>query len=58
MSRTDNIMPVFNARKLEFQYPITTMLAAGFLLWANSLLATKGDKSPGMRMVFILQYGN
>jgi len=51
-------MLVFNARKLEFQYPIAMMLAAGLLLWANSLLATNGDKSPGMRIVFILQYGN
>jgi len=58
MSRTDNIMLVFNARKLEFQYPITMMLATGILLRANSLLSTNGDKSPGMKTVFILQYGN
>jgi hypothetical protein len=58
MSRTDNIMLVFNAWKLEFQYPITMMLAAGIFLRANSLLSTNGDKSPGTKMVFILQYGN
>ena len=43
---------------MESQYPITTMLAAGFLLRANSLLSTNVDKSPGMRTVFILQYDN
>ena len=51
-------MLVFNAWKLEFQYPITMTLAAGFLLRANSLLSINGDKSPGMKTVFILQYGN
>jgi len=58
MSRTDNIMLVFNAWKLEFQYPITMMLGTGFLLRVNILLSTNGDKSPGRKTVFILQYGN
>jgi len=58
MSRTGNLMLVFNAWKLEFQYPITMMLAAGFLLRSYSLLSTNEDKSPGTKMVFILQYGN
>jgi len=58
MSRTDNIMLVFNAWKLEFQFPITMTLSAGILLRANSLLSTNGDKFPGTKTVFILQYGN